>query len=227
MIISDLVGRVIKKLNRDDDDIVASAVTWLTESYTAISAEYPFVELQKLWKTTSSINAAESDRRFYPLPSNTRAILMVDLEDPTITVSNGIPYHRALKKTSYREIFGHFSGIKRAFQKYGRWADCLIVDCPPDREDYGLTVFLWMYPDVSSAENSTILTPVEWNEILIWGAVWRGLNEHLDYERAKEIYQGVLVPLIQPKLTKMKAHLEMQDWDISFRFLQEKYTPVV
>lgn len=220
MTINDSVQTVVNRMNRSDTDITTSAVNWLVQAYLDIAARYPFVELQR-YATVTTV----AGQREYSLPDGVRAVLALALEDPLIVNANGTPLTRRLKKTSFRDIIKANFNIAQVPVRYARWNDKFFIDPIPDRSTYRLKLFGWIYPDTTSRENTTVLLPPEWIEVMEWHAVWRGLCEHIDYDAANNVLKNILSPLEMVRNRNLKSYLEMQDWDSPVEYLQTRSTP--
>lgn len=219
-IIQDSVDNVVKRMNRSDVDINASAVTWLVQAYTDIASRYPFVEFQRYFN-----RATVQGQREYPLPDGVRAVLAVTLQDTSITNSNGTPLTRRLKKTSFREIVKANFNVASAPYRYARWNDKLFADPIPDRSTYNIIIYAWVYPATSALENTTVMLPPEWIEVMEWEAVWRGHNEQLDYDAARHVMEKVIVPMTTLRYRNLKSYIELQDWDVPVAQLVQRSTP--
>lgn len=219
-IINDSVSNVVKRINRSDADINASAINWLVQAYVDIASRYPFVEFQRYFN-----RATVTGQREYNLPDGVRAVLAITFQDTSITNSNGTPLTRRLKKTSFREIARANFNVASASYRYARWNDKIFLDPIPDRDTYNVILYTWVYPDASSRENTTILLPPEWIEVMEWEAVWRGHNEQLDYDAARHVMERVVTPLTATRFRNLKSYIELQDWDIPVPQLVMRSTP--
>jgi hypothetical protein len=71
-----------------------------------------------------------------------------------------------------------------------RFADTIGFTPVPDKNYQIQTRMLRQHPINDNQLNQTqILIPREWNEILVWAAVERGFMEYLEYEKATKVHQ--------------------------------------
>lgn len=229
--LSDFVSNVTTRINRSDTTASTRAKVWLVEAFKAICTEYPFVALRNSENDDCTEVIASSNKRTFTFgtSSTIRAIQCVTLTDPDKTNPDGTNYTVRLHPTGFRKLVTNLYGVARAPSEYARYGEnTLLLNSVPDKAGYVITVHAWMYPTINATpENTVVVTPMEWDEIITWAAAWRGLQEHLRYDEAALMLKNTIMPLLLPKVTNMKQYLEMQDWDTPLAILQKEYTPVI
>jgi hypothetical protein len=223
-LLSDLVSNVVSRVSTNIPNVNTLAADWLLKSYKAVAAQFPFVELQNFY-TQNVLTTGGVRMGSYSIATDVRAILAVSMQDPNLLISGtSTPIKRRLKKDSWRGSAAEKFTPEGIPCKYTRFGNTIYFEPTPNRDDYLFYIWYWKYPDVSQGVSSTISLPMEWEEVIEWEGVWRGLLHTLSYNEAKEVRNNVVIPLLAERVSNMKSFIETQDWDIGIQMRVDKQT---
>lgn len=126
---------------------------------------------------------------------------------------------------------------------YARWANSLEFNPPPDSSAYTFRVRYWSRPTIASPnpETTTILTPLEWDELLRWETLYRAYYE-LDMidkaqalmaatfppkapsSRRQRVFETAIIPRLWNDLLTTVSAKENTDEDFSINPLNRNYS---
>lgn len=156
--------------NRDVTALPDTRLTfWLNRAYLEIATRYQFYEMQG--RTTVATVAGQY---WSPVPADIHSVLAVfnDELGPLI--------QRAYRLFDGKEVDADSQGPPEEYTRFGVTFEWLPV---PDAI-YVLNVRYLRRPAVLGGDDDVALTPSEWDEVILQGALWRGLRALFEPDRA-------------------------------------------
>lgn len=197
---------LLEHLGLDEDDL--DGETWSTDTidlllnraFWELSYKFPFREKETIVSFTTTEGTA-----LYACPSPFEALKMLSIEDPDTFE------HKQLEKISKSTYENKFVNNPDGSEEdmpnaYVRESGNIRLHPTPD-DTYTIT----MKYDTTLADlgnsNQTLSIPQVWHEIILFGAVWRGLKRLGDHARAAEFRKDQLSLLgsLEPVENKEKV----------------------
>lgn len=217
-LISDLASEVIAKVQNRNDKL-ARSYTWLRDAILEISGNTDlrddFDELEE-YGTAFVLTPGTQEYAFSNIvPSGDFNLATLDVliwTDPP-TNSN----RQRLTMTSYQAADDTSTQSRGLPSEWYRFADTIGFVLTPDKAYQVQPRILRRHPINDAAlQNTTILLPREYNEVLVWAAAERGFAELLQFEKAAGIHQllhGDPKKPDQPGLIKsIKSRRKKENW---------------
>jgi hypothetical protein len=226
--IADRAGRVILMLG-GRSDLQTRVEAWLRDSYIDLGTSYDFEELEETVDVSLDGNNYNNN---YTYPQyndgnnnwDTRAVKSLLMLESNNQNNNQV-IQLTKKPISFFDRIPDSVGTPAIWVPYKR----RILLKPRPENDYDgwlLRCRVWLKPLIESGNNmnnTTILLPDDWLEILEYAAALRGHTELLERDKAAEVLQllhgsedprkGRRVPgLIEMKLTQRQAEARYDDW---------------
>lgn len=226
-IINDRVGYVTSMLG-ERTDLATKAKTWLKDAYLELSMVYPFEELQDT--QTSVVDLTKGEFLSYPTASgNVRGIVIIELWDTLGTTFKWVLKRSNIRKlanfpatpTGPPSLYAPFGVVKNGD---GTIKNYTVVLRPTPDVAYTIKWRLWMKPTIATpVENTVILLPDDWLEILDYAAAMRGFAVLNTQDKAMGIMQllhgsedprtGRRIPgLIAQRIRKQQAESVDEDY---------------
>lgn len=197
-------------LNQSSDDLTDPHLNrWINWAYRHVA--HPKVFRHPELQGTQAVTLVEDDFD-YALASDTLAVYNV-----TQTTTDYKVWPRSVRQL---DELKRYTGARMSF--YAIYARTLITFPTPNASAAGdvLTVRYWQRPAVLSGDSDVTVLPAEWDEIIVYGAIWRGwafLQEHARKEQAKIDFAELLndmtdVQGIQGEDTGQAFEVEVNDY---------------
>jgi hypothetical protein len=188
--INDLVNEVLLRCENRTNDTSRAAI-WIRDALLEISGspDYrdDFPELELLGPTVNlTVNQQEyPELTFTPTGDVVSVVddILIWVDYPTNTVRRKLDWAHYQKTDRFTPIFSLPTEWYRHSTNIG-------FNPVPDLPYQVQWRMVMMHPINDNALTQTfILLPRDWNETLVWSAVYRGFNELLEYEKAAKVYQ--------------------------------------
>jgi hypothetical protein len=188
--IGDLVNEVLLRTeNRTNDN--ARAAIWIRDALLEISGspDYrdDFAELEELGPVFNLTPQVQEYAESLMAPSGDVVSVVDDIliwvDYPTNTV-------RRKLDTSHYQKTDRFTPIFSLPTEWYRHSTNIGFNPVPDKSYQVQWRMVKMHPINDNVLTQTIiLLPRDWNETLVWTAVYRGFSELMEYEKAAKVYQ--------------------------------------
>lgn len=187
--ISDLVNEVLLRTENRTNDINRAAI-WIRDSLLEISGspDYrdDFAELEELGPIFNLTPQQQEYAETFLAPTGD-VISVVD--DILIWVDYPTNSVRRKLDTSHYQKTDRFTPIFSLPTEWYRHSSNIGFNPVPDKAYQVQWRMVKMHPINDNALSQTlILLPRDWNEVLVWSAVYRGFNELMEYEKATKVY---------------------------------------
>lgn len=191
-LISDLVTEVMAKLeNRTDATTQARAAIWIRDALLEIGAnptlrdDFKELEVQGPTFVLTALTREYAETNI--LPATTASIATLDIilwTDPP-----GNTNTIRLNPTHYQEADRYTQLTKSQPTDWYRFANNIGFIPTPSLAYQVQARIMQMHPLSGTLASTTILLPVDWNEVLVWSAVERGFMELLEFEKAAGVHK--------------------------------------
>ena len=188
--IASLVNEVLLRTENRTNDASRAAI-WIRDALLEISGspDYrdDFVELELLGPTfLLTINQQEYAET---LMAPTGAVVSV-VDDILIWVDYpGNTVRRKLDWAHYQKT-DRFTPVYSLPTEWYRHSTNIGFNPVPDKPYQVQWRMVMMHPiNDNNLPLTQILLPRDWNEVIVWNAVYRGFNELMEYEKAAKVYQ--------------------------------------
>lgn len=194
-------------------DLATQCSGWLLDSYRELGNTVPLETLE-----VEEADVMVPGQTDYPYPATARA-----LKDLYIVVGNSTqPVPLVKKDIRYIDRYPtNFQGVPSVWSPFNRVAK---VRMPPS-DSYSLIWEFWAFPtvDPNVTNNTVLLVPDDWLEVVKYGATMRGWMDLQDYTKAQAIRQILygdpvrpeLPGLIKEKLLQQAAENVMSDYAVA------------
>lgn len=188
-LISDLENEVILRVENRTTD-VARADVWLRDSLLEITSDPDFrnefdqLEIYGVQFNLTPQVQEYAESNFIPPGNNNTATLdiLIWQDPPTNSIRRKLTPSHYQKADNFQPTFS----LPTEWYRFGATIGFTPV---PDKPYQIQTRMLMMHPINDANLNQTvILIPRDWNEILIWAAAQRGFMENLEFEKAQRIH---------------------------------------
>lgn len=217
--ISDRLASVQTKLgNRSDLDL--RIYNWLRDAYIEMAYAYSFDELQDS-EDQSSVDG--TSKYNYPSSVGVNNAEVRAIESLALIDTNGQSI--LLDRKSIRIIDEYSTEVESRPSIYATWNEQTATGVQrfielrpvPDSSDYTLRWRVWLEPIIeSTVQNTYLRCPLDWLEIIDYGASIRGFTELLEHDRAnatRDLLYGFIDPtsgrrqpgLIASRMTRRQA----------------------
>lgn len=171
-LISDRVTRVVNMLG-NRSDLTTRAYAWIWDAYLELGMSYDFEELEDTWPDGLVANVD-----IYDYPPNARAVKALTRVE--VSTGESVP----LKKKSIKNIRRYNKTQKGPPAIWAPYKNQIYIRPVPDKS-YDLMWDIWVKPvQDSTIQNTEILLPWDWLEIVDIAAVARGFSELLEDDKA-------------------------------------------
>lgn len=165
-------------------------LTLLNRSFWEILEKFPFREKEK---TSTFLTVA--GERLYGLPTDFESVRQLSIEDAA-------GYHGTLDRWTpfqYENYYINREDYQGRPVAYVREGGCVRLAPTPD-DVYTIILKHLISLEDLSADNVEVAIPRVWHEIILYGAVWRGMVRMRDYEHANQAkaHQVNLIQGIDP-----------------------------
>ena len=178
----------------DIDDTDADLI--LNQSYWELMDKFPFREKERTSETVFVV-----DQRLYTAPSPFEALQHIAvIENATAGTDSGQHTQlRRMTKASYETRYNEGQGRTGIPEEYFRHENGFFVWPTPDLA-YGMVLYYWTTLADLVADIDVPDMPQVWNEIIMFGGVWRRYLELGDMVRSREMrnHQVDLINSTQP-----------------------------
>jgi len=179
MYLSDLESELREHLGEDTADLsTAMADMLLNRSYSEILNRYGEHFRQKEVSFTWPTIAGE---KLYQVPADFEALRQLSIEDLNDQVHS--PLVR-MTPFEYERVFQNRSDAQDKPLNYVREDGCIRLFPTPDNV-YTITMKYWKLLDALGGVVTQSALPAEWDEIILYGAVYRGFIRRGDYIRGQ------------------------------------------
>lgn len=216
-LISDLDNEVILRLENRTTDL-SRADIWLRDALLEITSDPNFRdEFDQLEEYGQFYNLTTYVQEYLDtsiVPSTDYEVAILDLliwqDPPTNSVRRKLGHSHYQKADDFQPTFA----LPTEWYRFG---DLIGFTPVPDKAYQVQARLLRQHPINDTALATTqILIPRDWNEILIWAAVYRGFMELLEYEKAGAVYKILHGDPEHPErpglLQGRKKRREMEAW---------------
>lgn len=188
--ISDLVPEVLYRCENRTNDTTRAAI-WLRDALLEISGspDYrdDFPELEELGPTFSlTINQQEyAETLMAPTGDIVSVVddILIWVDYPTNTVRRKLDWAHYQKTDRFTPIYS----LPTEWYRHSTNIGFNPVPNLPYQVQWRMVK---MHPiEDNNLPQTVILLPRDWNEVLIWNAVYRGFSELMEYEKAAKVYQ--------------------------------------
>jgi len=188
--IGDLVNEVLLRTENRTNDSSRAAI-WLRDALLEISGspDYrdDFVELEELGPVFNLTSQQQEYAESLLAPTGDIVSVVDDILIWTDFPLNSV--RRKLDVSHYQKT-DRFTPIFSLPTEWYRHSTNIGFNPTPDKAYQVQWRMVKMHPINDNVLTQTlILLPRDWNEVLIWNAVYRGFNELMEYEKAAKIYQ--------------------------------------
>ena len=179
----------IQRMRRPD--LLANATQNALSGYLSICGAVPFEDLQQM--TNPEISTV-SGQTTYDLSSYN----MLGIMSIRLTIATNQVYR--LKRTSTRQLDVFQATQSRPFL-YARFAKGIEVAPVPDSGTYTMRIRFWSRPPLDFSDpggygaNTVLATPIEWDELFKYEALYRTYLDIEEYEKASYL----IAPSAMPK----------------------------
>jgi hypothetical protein len=168
----------------------------LNQSYWELGDKFPFREKERVVESDFVV-----DQRLYTAPSPFEALQHIAVVHDTGGASDS-GQHQKLRRMDlkwYEDQYAAGTGRVGVPEFYARRDNGFYVWPTPDL-DYGMVIYYWTTLADLVADIDTPDMPQVWNEIIMYGGVWRRFLELGDVVRSREIrnHQVGLINSTQP-----------------------------
>lgn len=204
-LISDLGPEVVLRLQNRTDKLTRTYI-WLRDAILDIAGNQDyrdeFVELEVLGPTfnlTGSTTPSLSVQEY----AETNLIPGGEIMDATLDIllwrdppTNSV--RQKLNPSTYQESDKSVVTVAPPTSWY-RFGGNIGFYPSPDQNYQVQARVLQQHPIANPVQNTTILLPLDWNEILVWAAVERGYMELLQFEKAQGIHTMLFGDPVHPE----------------------------
>lgn len=187
--IGDLVNEVLLRCENRTNDTNRAAI-WIRDALLEISGspDYrdDFVELEEFGPTLNL--TAQQQEYAETLLAPTGDIVSVSTD---LLIWVDFPANTVRRKldTSHYQKTDRFTPVFSLPTEWYRFSTNIGFNPVPDKPYQVQMRMVKMHPINDNLLTQTIiLLPRDWNEVIIWSAVYRGFNELMEYEKAVKVY---------------------------------------
>jgi hypothetical protein len=189
--INDLVNEVLLRTENRTNDTSRAAV-WLRDALLEISGspDYrdDFVELEELGPIFNLTPQIQEYAETLLAPTGDVVSVVDDILIWTDFPTNSV---RRKLDTSHYQKTDRFTPIFSLPVEWYRHSTNIGFNPVPDKGYQVQWRMVKMHPindNPGALAQTIILLPRDWNEVLVWSAVYRGFNEMMQYEKAAKVY---------------------------------------
>jgi hypothetical protein len=215
--IADLSGEVILKTENRTSD-VSRSYQWLADALTELTSSAELRdEFDNLERLGPPFNLQPTVRE-YPFST---LLLPSDYNDGTLNIRlwNDPPFNstsQRLDNISYQEG-DNFSNNPGRPSAWYRFADMYGFDLIPDNSYTIQARYQMMHPLASPVQNTVVLLPRDWNDVLVLEASRIGFIELNQYEKSQAIWQELHGDPSDPRrrpglIYRRKKRFEREAW---------------
>jgi hypothetical protein len=190
------VRRPLGMLDEDDPDLTNDDVDlYLNRAYWEVQDKFPFREKERRGTFVTQIGV-----RNYEMPKPFEALTGLSIVDPVSGQHTPLDYMENDRYESEYQEGENFYGTPQFYTRM----DCFATLLPTPDKAYTLVLRRKIILTDLSSSNQLSSLPQVWDEILIFGAVWRGFFDFGDFARANQVkaHQVSLLDTIVPTPAK-------------------------
>lgn len=224
--INDRIANVTLMLG-NRTDIQSRVIGWLGAAYLELGYAYPLETLEASETDTTTSGVGSGDIDFPPLARGVKDVTAVQTNGTTIPLDlKDIKWIRRLP------VGVNFCGVPGVYATYGE----TIYIRPEPKVAVNLIIDYWQKPVLSDpVEDTPILLPDDWLEILDNAAALRGYPGLLEFDKMQAIRQylfGYTDPetnhktpgIIHSRMTRRQAQAPAYDYGLQPKTLRRPYT---
>jgi hypothetical protein len=215
-LIQDLEQEVLLRCENKTSDISRVDV-WLRDALLEFTSDPQFRNEFDQLETYGPFFNLTAQQQEYPesniVPDGDYNIATLDIliwQDPP---TNSV--RRKLDPSHYQKA-DNFQPTFSLPTEWYRFSDLIGFTPVPDKAYQIQARLLRQHPIADTINQTQILIPRDWNEILVWAAVQRGFMEYLEYEKAQKIYMLLHGDPRHPErpglIESRKKRREMEAW---------------
>jgi hypothetical protein len=208
-------------------DLSARVIQWLADGYLELGWNYPFETLEDTIVDTTSAGVGSGEMLF---PDPARGIMSITLRRP-----DGITIPLKFKDVPWINRYPTGPGFCSVPAVYATHNTKILLRPEPDAS-YDLLEEVWLKPVIAEPpEDTDLLIPDDWLEILDYLAAMRGHVELLERDKANEIHallygyrdletKQKTPGLIHSRMLRRQAQAPAYDYGLQPQTLRRGYT---